>query len=207
MDPIDHIVYVVSDLETGVNYFESITGATIIIGGKHKNKGTHNAIFRIGENAYFEILAPDPERNPEIDVSWLGTNNTKIQRISRWCVSYPEMKKGLAFLNHESKFKYDIEKGSRVKSDGNLLEWQLGISDVSKETDVFPFLIDWGSSIHPAHALAHECQIEKLILSHSCPVKVQKVVEFFKVNAKVNSSIEPKIKLILNTPKGLVEIQ
>lgn len=199
---IDHFVYIVPDLSNGIEEFESATGVDCHFGGKHPDKGTHNALLRIGDLTYFEILAPDPERDISIDPFWLGTNYPDQKRISHWCIATDNIEKDVAFLNEQSKYPYSIIKGSRQTNDGHLLSWELGMCEKNSKTDVFPFLINWGQSPHPSKNLSENCSIKKITLSHACPTKVQKILDYFQLEAEVIKSDIPRITLNLKTPKS-----
>lgn len=57
---LDHLVYGVSSLDEGMVHFHNLTGIKPVIGGRHEGLGTHNAIFSLGDDTYFEIIAADP---------------------------------------------------------------------------------------------------------------------------------------------------
>lgn len=206
LDQIDHFVYVTNNLERTKASFENKTGATIYYGGRHLDKGTHNAIFRIGERSYFEILAPDPERRSDIQLSWLGTQNVSYSRISRWCIAPENYITGLNFMNSESKYHFHNIPGRRKKLDGSHLQWNLGLCEREADVDVFPFLIDWGESEHPAISLKNECKIQSLEIHHKCPDKINKITKEFQIDAEIIKSEDVKISILLKTPNGLIEI-
>ena len=70
---LDHVVYGVSDLQLGIDAFKRVTGVKPVIGGQHVGLGTHNAIFSLGNETYFEIIAPDPEQSHMVsEPQWMG---------------------------------------------------------------------------------------------------------------------------------------
>ena len=206
MKSIDHIVYVCQDLGYTRAKFQDLLGINIYTGGRHLKKGTHNALFRIGPRQYFELLAPDPERNKDIDLNWLGTDQLENERISRWCIQPDNFQKGISFMNDISKYHYEGIAGSRKKPNGDMLTWKLGLCNSITETDVFPFLIDWENSAHPSLDMKDECSISKVTLHHACPKKVERICSEFGISSEVISSETPKIEIELLTPRGKITL-
>jgi hypothetical protein len=85
-------VYGVGDLELGIENFERVTGVRPVAGGKHAGLGTHNAIFSLGDDAYFEIIAPDPSQADACPTpKWMGMDTIPKEflqcgRLLTWAV-------------------------------------------------------------------------------------------------------------------------
>ncbi len=77
---LDHVVWAVPNLQMGIEAFEQLTGVNPVKGGVHPDYGTHNALVRIGEKSYLELLAP--LRNAQS--CWMKLDKIKITEIIRW---------------------------------------------------------------------------------------------------------------------------
>ena len=57
---IDHLIFGAPDLQAGVTLIEEKLAVKLNTGGQHPDFGTHNALFKLSEHTYFEVIAPDP---------------------------------------------------------------------------------------------------------------------------------------------------
>ena len=67
---IDHLVVAASSLEEGIKYIEQCLGVTPQTGGKHVKMGTHNALLKISDKTYLEVIATDPGAAPPNRQRW-----------------------------------------------------------------------------------------------------------------------------------------
>ena len=58
---LDHLVVAAATLADGIEYVAGITGVAPHAGGKHVAMGTHNALLRLGERIFLELIAIDPD--------------------------------------------------------------------------------------------------------------------------------------------------
>jgi len=75
---LDHLVVIAPDLAAGVSWVESILGVALQVGGEHQRMATHNALLRLGDSTYLEVIAPNPAAlNPD-EPRWF-----ELDRLSR----------------------------------------------------------------------------------------------------------------------------
>lgn len=154
----DHLVLAVPDLAAGVKEFQELTGATTTPGGSHPGRGTANHLVplvpRGWEGAaltYLEILGPDPAQDPALAARSLpGVTGLCAQR---WAVHPDDFDATVASADHSGIDYGQVFDMRRNTPDGGLLEWRLTRRAPLAYGGAQPFLIDWGSSPHPADTL------------------------------------------------------
>jgi len=199
---LDHVVLACPNLQEGMDYVAQKIGCKPTYGGKHQQFGTHNALLKIGNLTYFEILAPDPD-NPKDHLRWMGVDLVKKPLITRFAVKSSTIDQHSHFLSEFSNNHGRIQEGRRKKANGELLTWELTMPLAEPKISSIPFLIDWKDSIHPVVGLESECSIASLnIFGHD--MELQKLMENLGLPCKVCQG-QDKIEITLNTPLGMVK--
>ncbi len=119
---LDHVVIAVSDLEAAMADYRAL-GFTVVAGGSHPGRTSHNALVVFADGSYLELIA------------WKSHNAAE-----RWCVEHAKHGDGLmdfALLPedtaaaiaaaHERGLALDGPiDGGRKRPDGAELKWQTG---------------------------------------------------------------------------------
>ena len=58
---IDHLVVTACSREAGSAWIAERLGVAPRLGGEHAKMGTHNALVRLGETIYLEVIAVNPD--------------------------------------------------------------------------------------------------------------------------------------------------
>ena len=89
----DHLVVAAVSLADGIEYLGELTGVAAQPGGKHVAMGTHNALLRLSDRSFLEIIAIDPEGTKparprwfELDSIVLQSELTERPRLIHWVV-------------------------------------------------------------------------------------------------------------------------
>ena len=206
MRKIDHIAYAVSNLEDGCKHLENLLGCKVVVGGKHLNNGTHNALINLSNDIYLEILAIDKENKDIKGLRWMGVDLITTSRVTRWAIKSNNLQSDLTALkmyhpDHGTSFE-----GSRVKEDGSILSWNMALPIASPAVEIAPFAVDWKASVHPTQSLPDECKLIALELAHPTPTRFSKLFERLDIDLNVSQDTNTKISLKINSPNGMVEL-
>ena len=147
---IDHLVVTAPNLAVGIDYVEQTLGCRMQPGGQHPRMGTHNALLRLGDRCYLEVIAVDPNASPPQRPRWfeldaLAANSRP--RLAGWVMRTDDIQRvaQLPQLNVGP-----VEEMSR-----GTLEWQITIpADGRFVCDgIVPSVIQWKGETHPASRL------------------------------------------------------
>ncbi len=202
---LDHIVYSCPSLEQGIDEIGSLLGVNPVYGGKHLSFGTYNALVGLGKRKYLEIIAVDPENKDATLPRWMGVDLLDQQcRLTRWAIKSPNIKDEAQLLQGFRPGLDQIMEGSRVKSDGTTLHWQLTRPLTHPLVEPLPFLIYWEGKIHPADDLKHECSIASVSISCEGDEKVENLIRKLCSDVEIQNKPTNRIEVEINCPKGRV---
>ncbi len=131
---IDHVVIVVSELESAIATFTS-AGFTVVRGGKHPI-GTHNALIAFADGSYLELIAfvkPVPAHPWQIALDKGGG-------IIDFCMRTDDLATTVDSLRRAGAKIADPSPLTRDRPDGYHLSWVLAIPEAPYNGQV-PFLI------------------------------------------------------------------
>lgn len=145
---IDHLTVTAPTLAAGVAYVEERLGVAMQPGGEHPRMGTHNALLRLGEALFLEVIAvnpaaPAPERPRWFELDRPGDG----PRLSAWVAATDDIVGAVAAS--------PVSLGRVQPMSRGLLDWQISIPDDGSLPlgGILPMLIQWNPGQHPAHSL------------------------------------------------------
>jgi len=205
LEALDHLIYAVDDLASGIDRIERLLGTRPAIGGRHPRWGTHNALLSLGEGRYFEVVAIDPQvpRRPQP----FGLEQVDLPRLTGWMIGAPLPAASTA----ASASGFDpgaVEAMERVRPDGRRVAWRLAVRMDRPGAGLVPALIDWEGSAHPSRSTPAGTAIESLRLEHPQPREIERMLAAVGVAAEVGAAPRPRIVALLRGASGaLVEIE
>ncbi|MFE0450482.1 VOC family protein [Streptomyces sp. NPDC058914] len=147
---LDHLVLATPDLAATVAEFTRRTGVTPAPGGVHVGLGTRNHLVGLGGRAYLEIIGPDPEQPAPAGPRPFCVDGLDRPRTITWAISPPDLDRAVAAARASGYDPGDVREMSRRRPDGTVLEWRLTDGGAPHPSGLVPFLIDWGSTVHPS---------------------------------------------------------
>ena len=147
---IDHLVVTAPTLASGIQYVEQTLGCKMQPGGQHSRMGTHNALLKIGDDCYLEVISIDPDAQPPQRNRWfeLDTLLPEIRpRLATWVMRTNDIHKVTNATDLELGVVEDMSRGS--------LEWQITIPPDGRLPlhGIAPAMIQWKDDVHPASRL------------------------------------------------------
>jgi hypothetical protein len=206
---LDHLVVAAQRLAQGCDFVESALGVRPQPGGRHEGMGTHNALLRLGERLYLEVIAVDPAAPAPSRPRWFDLDEPRMRaslaegpRLVHYVARTPSLD-ALAAAGGEAVDILAMERGAcrwriAVPPDGHLPARGLA-----------PTLIEWLGDAHPAQALPdHGLALVALAGEHPEPQPVRTRIARLGLadDVKVTYGTSPRLAAMLRTRRGVVTI-
>jgi Glyoxalase-like domain len=198
------LVIAAKTLEQGVNWLEGKLGVKLQAGGKHPLFGTHNALLKLGETTYLEVIAVDPDAPKPTRARWFELDNAHLleqPKLIHW-VARAE--------NLEARVSRLPMLGKILEASRGDLSWQITVPDDGHLNfkGLIPTLISW-RGIHPTSQLEpQDCKLLQLQGFHPEPILVSDTLEQLGSNSLLEVFQDPNesLKALIQTPHGRVEL-
>jgi hypothetical protein len=214
MNDLDHIVIAADSLQQGVDYLQRSLGVEIPPGGKHQSMATHNHVMQLGNDAYLEVIAIDPEGETPRHPRWFGLDTPQMRaaireqpRLITWVINTPDLQS----LAKQAGF--DIGTPTKLSRDN--LSWEFALPDDGRllGAGMLPYCIQWHSSPHPSQGMADTgCLLQELTIHHNRPHWLNDRLDAIEVGHLVHVEPLPDnetayLSATIDTPNGTVELK
>jgi hypothetical protein len=206
-DPLlDHLVLATDDLESTVAAFEVATGVAPAVGGRHVGLGTRNYLVGFGPTAYLEIIGPDLEQ-PEVEPGSMpfGVGELRGSRLVTWAVHPVDLEASLTAAREAGADLGEIRPMSRATPAGDVLSWRLASTHPAPFDGLVPFLIDWGSTRHPAESVLPQVSLLNFTAAHPDPPAVLAALRAIGVTLPVTPG-PAALSAEVRVPAGAVDL-
>jgi hypothetical protein len=204
---LDHLIVAATTLADGIELVAEVTGATPPPGGKHVAMGTHNALLRLGERVYLEVIAIDPDgenggRAGSISTTALRSSWPRPQLV-QWVARSTDVERAAAACA--------IPLGTGTPMERGDYRWRITIPEDGKRPGkgIVPTLIQWDVPMHPADRLPQSnVSIAQLAATHRDPSPVRGALSALGLAdiVQVSYDRETRLAAMLRTPRGLVTL-
>ena len=204
---VDHLVYVTTDLNQGIEEIQSLTGVRATSGGPHPGRGTRNALVGLGPDSYLEIMAPDPEQPEPSEPRPFGMDQElKVSRLAAWFIKGGDLQQLRERAVRNGVPLGEVKSGSRQQPDGVQLSWHFTDPWVPVADGIVPLFIDWGASPHPARTAAGGVSLISLRACHPDAAHVRQMMQQLKIDLPVEHGERPALIATLETTRGRVQL-
>jgi len=200
---LDHLVVGALTLEEGARYVERLLGVPTQPGGQHVRLGTHNRLLNLGNGAYLEIIAIDPNGSAPFQPRWFGLDSPAMQarlqegpKLIHWVARTDDIERDAARSPAPVGAIQPMERGN--------FKWRITIpADGSLPGDgVIPTLIQWDVDDHPTRRLPESgCRLLALRATHPEAARFadQPIVA-------LRAGPVPALQAVITTPNGMVTL-
>ncbi len=142
----DHAVIAVADLDLAVEAYSAL-GFEVFLGGRHENRGTHNALIRFGGVDYIELLGVyDPETASESGLNGRTLAEFVADReggLVGHCYATDDIQEEAARTREAGLEMVGPFEMKRERPDGRELTWRLLVPEDIPWRRRWPFFIEW----------------------------------------------------------------
>jgi hypothetical protein len=201
---LDHFAICTTDLPRGAAEVEAALGLSLAPGGQHAAMGTHNRLLSLGPDEYLEVIAIDPDGRAPNQPRWFDLDNfTGTTRATTWICRCPDLDAALAVAPDGIGVPWDLERGD--------LKWRMAVPVDGKLpfAGLFPALIEWHGSAHPAPRLPEagvRLTALRLISPEADALRAALAPLLTDPRLEIIAGEAPAMQAVLTTPNGEVTL-
>jgi hypothetical protein len=168
-------------------------------------RGTRNYLVGLGDVSYLEIIGPDVERPVEGAMPF-GIDGLQGSRLVTWAVRPADIEAAVVAAREAGADLGPIESMSRRTPAGELLSWRLTATYPAPYDGIVPFLIDWGTSRHPAGSGLPSVELVDFGATHPRPDEVNAVLDALDIGLRAVPG-EPGLRATVAGPGGTYSLR
>jgi hypothetical protein len=204
---IDHIVYGVPyRLAEAVAWLAGLTGVQPVRGGSHEGMGTANFLIGLGDEAYLEIIGPDPDQPQPAGGRWFGIDRLTAPRIITWAIRTADIDGSVATARALGYDPGQPTAMSRRSDAGDVLQWRLTPPQIELNEGLVPFLIDWGNTPHPTSRDLPLTRLTSWTAIHPTPGILQRPIAALGCQLDIAAGDPPALTAVIEGHRGPVQL-
>lgn len=201
---LDHIAVSATDLNTGAAEVEAALGLSLAPGGQHAAMGTWNRLLSLGPEEYFELIAIEPDGPGPNQPRWFDLDNfSGATRTTNWICRCDDLDAVLAQAPPGIGVPWSLQRAD--------LRWRMAVPTDGKLPfdGLFPALIEWEGSAHPAPRLPDsDVRLTQLELHSPDADTLRAALTPLIDDARIEivQADAPRMVAVLQTPTGEVRL-
>lgn len=200
---LDHIVIAAPDFDEALKEFENMTGIKPQVVGALRGLGTKTARVGLDNNAYIEIMAPDPKNSGPIGAALARTLEEGTLLPYHYAIrssEVGEMKDD--YVPNELGWQPDHISMFGSGADGTPKKWEMLYLYGHKLGGCVPFYIDWGECDHPTGSIPEVGSLKSLTIQAPAGHKVHDLLSSVK-GIDVEEG-DPMMEFAFGSPEGTI---
>jgi hypothetical protein len=200
--PLDHMLLGCNDLDKGIAFVEERLGVRAAPGGVHPGRGSRNALLKLGERKYLEIIAPDPQQPVGNDQR--GLHLLAAPALIGWAAHVDDLEAVKQKLTAAGIAFNPVLAGQRQRPSGQTLRWK-ALSLKDDKGGLLPFFIEWSKeSPHPSTDAPTGCSVASFAIS--AQDDLQPLTSQLQLDVTVTKAA-PSLHAVLSGPKGKLTLR
>ena len=200
---LDHIAVASETLAAGQAAVEEALGVALVPGGEHARFGTHNMLLGLEDGLYLEVIAINPEAEPEQSPRWFDLDHfSGAARLGTWICRSDDLDKDATALPGS---------GAPVALSRGDLRWRMAVpaSGVLPFNNCQPALMQWSGAAHPAERLPTSgVRLVALEVRHPEADALAARMAPYMADARIRYEMgEPSMIATFDTPSGRRELR
>jgi len=207
---LDHLVIAAERLAQGCDFVETALGVRPQPGGRHARMGTHNALLRLGQRLFLEVIAIDPDAAPPLRPRWFDLDEPRMR------ATLAEGPRLVHFVARTANLdalapRSPVDLGDILSLARDDLRWRITVPPDGHlpARGLVPTLIEWADARHPADGLAdHHLALVALAGEHPEPAPVRTALARLGLGdeVKVSYGMSPRLAAMIRTRRGIVTL-
>jgi hypothetical protein len=198
---LDHLLWGCRDLDVAIAELSRRSGVRAQFGGLHPELGTQNALARLADRAFLEVIAPAPA----LPAGALARQLAQLPEptLLMWAARTSDA--GAAGARAKAAgFGATIVEGHRARPGGGLVRWRNLFVTGHGAGTLVPFFIEWDDEYHPAQDAPPGLTLVSFSIETPEPEGLRAILAALEVKVAVRKGPRERLRAALDTPCGRV---
>jgi glyoxalase-like protein len=200
---LDHLLWGGRDLDAAMADLYERTGVQAVFGGHHPELGTQNALARLGDHVFLEVLAPAPA----LPAGGLARELAKLPEPSlvMWAARTADAHAVVARAKSVGLTPTLVE-GHRARPGGGIVRWTNVFVAGHGGGTLVPFFIQWDDDYHPSEDATPGLVLTSFWIEATDPARLRAVLSALDVKASVRKARRDRLRAAIDSPRGPITL-